>query len=127
MGEVLASGQQRLLCLLTGSIFFLIILVVLGCNLTVERLGEIVGQEIQPFFYAEVLESDIFLDFSGNEYQLDLTKVEKSREKMNVYIQKSWVNVKLILAPRINYLNDVWQQGVNKLKEDVGSVIQLTQ
>lgn len=120
-------GNKGYYVLLTGSIFFLIILVVLGCNLTVERLGEIVGQEIQPFFYAEVLENDIFLDFSGNEYQLDLTKVEKSREKMNVYIQKSWVNVKLILAPRINYLNDVWQQGVNKLKEDVGSVIQLTQ
>jgi len=112
---------------LTGSIFFLIIFVVLGCNLTVERLGEIVGQEIQPFFYAEVIDNDMFLDFSGSEYQFDLTKVEKSRKKMNIYIQKSWVNVKLILAPRINYLSDVWQQGVNKLKEDVGSVIQLTQ
>lgn len=113
--------------LLTGSIFFLIILVVLGCNLAVERLGEIVGQEIQPFFYAEVVGRNMFIDFSGKKYQFDLSKVEEKQENMNAYIQNSWGNVKLILIPRINYLSDVWQQGVNKLKEDVGNVIQLTQ
>lgn len=113
--------------LLTGSVLFLIFLVVLGCNLTVERLGEIVGQEIQPFFYAVVIERDMFIDFNGKEYQFDLTKVEEQQENMNAYIQNSWGNVKLTMAPRINYLSDVWQQGVKKLKEDVGNVIQLTQ
>lgn len=113
--------------LLTGSIFFLLILVILGCNLTVARLGNIIGQEIQPFFYAEVIDSDMLVDFTGKKYQFDLTKVEKKQENVNAYIQNSWGNVKLTLAPRINYLSDLWKQGVDKLREDIGEVIKLTQ
>ncbi|MFZ5946020.1 MAG: hypothetical protein ACOYVD_18165 [Bacillota bacterium] len=102
------------------SIVFFICIIILGTNVSAARFAHVVGQEIPPPFSVQPLDGDIIeLDILGQEKSLSLAPLRNVKSS----IQNTLVTVKFNLAPRAEFIQTQWQQGINQFSSDIEEIM----
>jgi len=104
-------------------ILLFINLIVLGTNICAERLAIITNKDIpSPFVLEKGNGQVIQINLLGNQLNYSYSTLLNSYTTAKASIQKSWVTVKCNLAPRLEYLDNLWVKGLTQLNSDLESL-----
>jgi len=111
---------------ITFILLFFMSLVIIGSNVSAQRLAIITDQSIAPpFWLKNISKTAVQLELLGDDINYSFLPVIKSYTYVKVSIQNSLVTVKCNLVPRLEYLNFLWSKGIKQFKNDLQALVKV--